>query len=130
MSASSELDAKASRRCALQLRMLDSRDAIDRLGKVLPNRSLAHERAAAARCEPIVTAPPLSGLFDPPAFDQPLALEAIKRRIERGDVKLDERLGSHFDLLADVVAVALPFFKQRQNQQFGAATLHLALEHR
>ena len=67
--------------------MFDPRDAIDRLREGLPDRSLAHQRAAPARRQPIVAAAALPGLFDPSPFDQALRFEAIERRIERGDVK-------------------------------------------
>src|SRR5688572_2336898 len=138
MSASSEVDAKASRRYALQLRpepveglrMLNPRHPIDRFREVLPDRSLAHERAAPAGGEAIVAAPALPRLFDPASFDHALALEAIERRVKRSDVKLDQRVGALFDLLADVVAMALALFEQRQDQELGAAPLHLPFEHR
>jgi hypothetical protein len=43
-------------------------------------------------------------------------------------VKGDRALRAGFDQAADLVAVALPILEQRQDQQLGAALLHLAVE--
>src|SRR5262245_51030039 len=101
MSSSIAVDVNAARSRALKRSpepsgMLDSCNAIDRLREVLPDRSLAHERAAPARREAVVAAPALPRLLDPAAFDHALALEAIQCRVERGDVERDGAVRSLF----------------------------------
>src|SRR5687767_9579090 len=130
MSRSSVVPANAASMSCSQLRMLDPRHAIDRLREVLPDRSLPLEHAAAARRQTVITAPPLTGLLHPAAFDHALRFEAIERRIERGDVKGDGAVGSLVDQLADFIAMTLALFEQRQDQQLGTTALQLPLQHR
>src|SRR5690349_5788884 len=120
----------ASIRLPHESRMLDPRHAIQRLREVFPDRSLAHERAAPAGRQTVVSAPPLPGFLHPASLDHALRFEAIECRIERGDVERDRSVGSLFDLLADLVAVAFPLFEERQDEQFRATPLQLPLEHR
>src|SRR5688572_10247560 len=124
MSRSSAVPAKAnsmSRRKSCPelvegLRMLDPRHAIDRLCEVLPDRSLPHEHAAPAGRQTVITAAALTGFLHPAALDQPLRFEAIEGWIQRGDMKRDRAVGALVDLLADIVAVTLALFEQREDQ--------------
>src|SRR5690349_14576154 len=104
------------------------RDAIQRREKVLPDVALAGERLAPAPRELVIAAPALAGALDPAPFDQAAVLEAVQRRIERCDVEGDRPARAGGDQLSDLVAVALPLFQQRQDQQLRAAALQLPFE--
>src|SRR4051812_2775963 len=99
------------------------RDAVQRREEVVPDAALARERVPAGAGQLVVAPPALSLPLDPPAFDQAAILEAIERRIERGDVEVDGAVGALGNELADLVAVSAPLLEQREDQEFGAAAL-------
>ena len=57
-------------------------------------------------------------------------LEPVQQRIERCRLEPDPPLRALVDQLADLVTVAGPVLDQRQDQEFGAAFLELAIEAR
>ena len=63
--------------------------------------------------------------MNPPAF-----LEAIQERVERCDAEGEDAAGPRFDQLAELVAMARLRLDEREDQQFRAAFLELAIVHR
>src|SRR3989442_6419458 len=119
-------NARCSR--GFQSGMANPSDAIQRQEERVPRRTLCRERFSARARQAIVAPTPLSRTLDPAPVDQALVFEAIERRIQRGSVKGDGAVRPFVDQLADFVAVALAFVEQRQNEDFGAPPLQLALE--
>src|SRR5258708_33089287 len=95
--------------------MVEPREAVERLDKLAPRAALVGESAPARARQAIEPFPPLTGLFDPLAFYQALALQAVQHRVQRGDVKLQLAVRSGFDQLRQFVAVARAFFEKREN---------------
>src|SRR3989441_2627659 len=117
-------------RCSrgFQSGMANPSDAIQRQEERVPRRTLCRERFSARAREAVVAPTPLSRTLDPAPVDQALVFKAIERRVQRRGVKGDGAVRPFFDQLADFVAVALAFVEQRQNEDFGAPPLQLALE--
>src|SRR5207247_9776045 len=80
--------------------------------------------------QPVVTPSALARLFDPSALNPPAFLEAIQERVERRDAEGEDAAGPRFDQLAELVAMARLRLDEREDQQFRAAFLELAIVHR
>src|SRR3954469_25967349 len=106
----------------------DPGDAVQRGVEALPHAALARERLPAGARQLVVAAAALPGPLDPAPFDQPAVLEAVQRRVERGDVEADGPLGTAGNQLADLVAMPLALFEQREDQELGAPPLQFVLE--
>src|SRR5260221_13206218 len=110
--------------------MADARDAIERDEKGLPDAALAGEDLSSWWREPVISATALAGALHPPPFDEALVFEAIQRGIQGGDVEVDGAVGPLGNEPADLIAVALALFEEREDEQLGAAPFQLALEKR
>ena len=71
--------------------------------------------------EPVVAAPVLARLFDPPADDPPLSFQTIEDRVERGWLETHGTTGTTFDLAGDFIPVAGAHLDLRKDEEFGAA---------
>src|SRR3982751_6388312 len=109
--------------------MFGPRDQLNRLDELAPVITLRGEHLAAFCRQPIKAPAALAGLLDPPSRDPAALLEPIEQRVERGHFELQPPAGSLLDQLADLVAMARASLDERQDQQLGAALLHLAIEH-
>src|SRR6476660_9377243 len=92
------------RTSACQSGMADAGDAIQGREERAPAPALRVEDLLPGRGEPVEAAPAHAGLFDPFALDEPAALEAVERRIERRDVEFQRTGRSGVDQLGDLVA--------------------------
>jgi hypothetical protein len=93
-----------------------------------PGVPVGLEDLRAGRRQPVVAAPPLTGLLDPPALNPTALLEAVQQRVQRRHAKREQTAGARFDQLAQIVAVSGLILEQRQDQEFGAAFFQLAIE--
>src|SRR5262245_66570041 len=109
--------------------MFHSGDAAERQDEFAPGVALRGQDVGADRRQPVIAAPPLPGFLDPAPEDPAALLEAIEQWIEGGDTEFQDAARSRLDELAEVVAVTGLILEQRQNQEFGAALLELAIEH-
>src|SRR5262245_110722 len=75
----------------------------------------------------MIAPPPLAGFFHPPTFDPAAIFQSIEQRVERGGVEFQHAVRSLLDQFADFVAVAWADLQERENEQFGAALLQLAV---
>src|SRR4029077_10487617 len=98
-------DLKSCGRGARASGMADAGDAIQGREEGAPALALCVEDLLAGGGEPVEASPAHAGLFDPLALDEPAALEAIERGIERRDVELQRACGSRIDQLGDFVAM-------------------------
>src|SRR5713226_1955377 len=73
---------------ALQSRMVEPREQVQRGDELPPGMPLFGQRFAARRRQTVIAAPPLSGLLHPLSFDQLLALHSVEHGIQRRHVKL------------------------------------------
>ena len=108
----------------------ESADPIEGDEELLPDGSLSGQPLAACGGEPVVPPAPLSSALHPSPLDEAAVFEAVERWVEGGGVEGDRAARSLFDQAADVVAVTLALVEERQDQDFSAATLELALEER
>jgi hypothetical protein len=53
--------------------------------------------------------------------------EAMQERVQRGDVKTEEPVGTDLDQLGNVIAVARLGFEQGENQKLGASPFPLEI---
>ncbi len=89
----------------------------------MPATKLRSENFAALARQAIVTATPLSLLFDPASRQPATAFKTVEQRVERGDVKTNSPARALLDQFADFVAVAWTGFDERKNEEFGATFL-------
>src|SRR3954471_1216825 len=109
--------------------MFRPRDPLNRLDELAPVIALRGQHLAAFRSQPIEAPAALARLLDPASRDPAALLEAVEQRVQRGHLELQPPAGSLLDQLADLVAMPRAGLDQRQDQQLGAAFLHLAIEH-
>jgi hypothetical protein len=81
---------------------------------------LSGELLPAGRCEPVVTAAVLAGVFDPSSGDPPCSLHAIQNRIERGRLKAYSTAGAAFNLRGYFIAVTGTSFELGEDEKFSA----------
>src|SRR6476659_7334408 len=113
---------------AFQSGILDSGDSTDCFHELEPPVALAGQHLFAGRGEAIITPPPLSGLFHPPAANPSPFFESVEQGIKRSDIKPERTARAQLDQLTNVVAVPRPIFDQRKNEQFGAALLQFTIQ--
>src|SRR5918993_1072302 len=111
---------------APQSGILDSRDEMQPLEKLLPDRAVALERLASRGGEAVVTASTLSCLLDPEPVQESLLLHPVERRIERGDMKVDHPLRALANQPRQIVAMPVLLFEQGKDHQFGATSFELS----
>src|SRR3954470_13509933 len=109
--------------------MFRPRDQLNRLDELAPVITLRGEHLAPF-CRQAIKAPAaLAGLLDPSSRDPAALLQPAEQWVERGHLELQPPAGSLVDQLADLVAMPRASLDQREDQQLGAAFLHLAVEH-
>src|SRR5580658_2506386 len=81
------IPASFCRTISLQSDIIDSCDAPDGVGKLLPAFSLSGQNLSALRGEAIEAAPALACLFDPAPVDPSAPFQAVEQGIERCDVE-------------------------------------------
>jgi len=106
--------------------MAEPREDVESVHEFPPGAALMFEGAAAFGSEAIEAAAALAGFFDPAAFYQALAFQAVEQRVERSHVKLELVVGLGFDELGELIAVACTSFEKRKNDHLGATLLELA----
>jgi len=107
----------------------DSSNVVESGEKVLPCAALLDQDLMSGGCDLIETAAPLSGLLNPATLDQRAFFEAVKKRVERGNVKLEHAVRAGFDELGNLVPMASAFFDERENEHLSAAALQLPIQH-
>src|ERR1039457_3287271 len=110
--------------------MFELRDPSHRVDEGAPRSAALLKTLPAGRCDPVVAAPPLSGLLDPAALEESAPFEAVEQRIERRNVQTKDAIRPPFDQLRDLVTVPRPPLDERQDQKLGAPFLELAIERR
>src|SRR5215813_8614781 len=105
-----------------------SRYTTDGGHKGLPDAALRGQRLLAVFRQFVKTSPPLPGFLHPAAFDPAALFQPVKQEIKRGGVELQHAVRARLDQLADLVTMARAGLQQRQDEQFGAALLQLAVD--
>src|SRR5215468_7221926 len=105
-----------------------SRYTTDGGHKGLPDAALRGQRLLAVLRQFVKTSPPLPGFLHPTAFDPAALFQPVKQEIKRGGVELQHAVRARLDQLAEFVAMARAGLQQRQDEQFRAALLQLAVE--
>src|SRR5207245_2200130 len=105
------------------------RHAVQRVEERAPAPTLGVEHFLARSREMVETPPAAAAALHPLARDQAAAFEAVERRIERGHVERDGAVRPRVDQLGDLVAVAIAFFEQREDEHLGAALPQIAVRH-
>src|SRR5438876_695414 len=109
--------------------MTNPRHAVQRVEERAPAPALGIEHFLARSREMVETPPAAAAALHPLARDQAAAFEAVERRIERGHVERDGAVRPLVDQLGDLVAVAIAFFEQREDEHRGAALPQVAVGH-
>src|SRR5688500_10364341 len=123
--------AVASRRriSSFQSGMLDSRHVGDRAGELDPALAVCLELSLPVRSQPVEPPPPLAGLLDPSAFDEPLPLEPVEERVERCGVNAHDALRPLLEQLAQLIPMPLLGLEQGENEHGCGALLEFVGEH-
>src|SRR5688572_12137844 len=100
--------------------MLNSGDLADRADELAPAIPLRLQRLPASRSQAIITPAALAGFFDPAASNPAAFFEAIKKRVKRSDIEMQNATGAHLDELADFITVPRPVLDQGKDQKFRA----------
>jgi hypothetical protein len=107
--------------------MADAGDPVQRREEGVPAAALVVEDFLAGGGEAVEAAAARARLLDPAALDEAAALEAIERRVERGDMELQGASRPCVDQLGDLIAVAIALLEEGEDQGFGAALAQLAV---
>src|SRR5439155_10541374 len=113
---------------SLKSGMRDSRYASDGLDETTPVRPLGGENFGTSTGEAIITAPPLPRFFNPATPDPAPLFQAVKQRIERRDVEMENAARAQLNQLTDLITMSRPVFDQGKNEQLGAALLQFTIE--
>src|ERR1700733_11623857 len=108
--------------------ILGLRDQPDRVHEVGPGRTLRLQHLLPLRCEFVITATALAGLFNPSPLDQAACLQPIQQWIEGSNVVLQHSVGPLLDQLADLVAVASTVLNEGEDQQLSTALLQFPID--
>src|SRR5262245_19616964 len=87
--------------------------------KAAPVVALDGERLAALVGDAIAAPPPLPRTLDPPAAHEVALLEAIERRIQRGEREPERPLRSPLDPAGDFIAVQRLVLDEREDHEIG-----------
>src|SRR4030095_7345344 len=101
--------------------MFESRGLRQRGDERGPSSALCAKRLPADSSETVITAAPLSRVFDPSPVDPLAILELVEQGIERRHVERQQPARFARDLAGDVIAVELAVFERGENEDFGAA---------
>src|SRR5215475_7829125 len=110
---------------SLQSGMFRLRNAVDCLHKCAPTTALRGQNLLAFGSQAVITSPPLAALFHPSALNPPALLQAIKQRIEGGNIESDSPAGALLDEFGNLVTVSWPGLDERQDQKLCADLLPL-----
>src|SRR5207248_7111141 len=107
--------------------MAELRDPVERGEKHLPAAPLRLERAASVGGEAVEAAAARAGALHPAAVNQAAPLQAVERRVERGDMEGERAVRAALDQLGELVAVAVALLEQREDEGLGAALAQLGV---
>src|SRR5438132_14209809 len=99
---------RRTRTISRQSGIVDTRDAADGAGELLPASALRGQYFPARGGDAVVAAAALAGFFHPSALDQTARFEPVKQRVERSGLKAQGAFGAARNQLADLVAVPGP----------------------
>src|SRR5215510_3046028 len=122
---------KSASRCLISFfhsGMFGPGDAIDCRHKGFPGTALCRQDLLTFPCQAVITAPPLAGFLHPTAFDPAAFFQPVEERVERSYIEFQHAVRPRLDQLADFITMTLASLQKREDQQFSAALLQLAVE--